>query len=331
MNELTIKPADWLGILFFGTLFSASLSMLGYRLIDLDFTDGARFGVTLGFFITFYSYIFITLMNRHILPRIHRRWWDITAAFFSFLSGFFGTLSVYLFLGGSDVALVELLRSHPSTTASAVGVLTYLMGALMYRLVKIRNEKEDVDRLFAESRIRSLETQLNPHFLFNALNSLAELVHQDPVKAETAILKMSAFLRNTMGEKALITLDEELRNVKDYIDLENLRYPNPVELHIIGSDRSGSWIIPKFSVQLLCENAVKHSQTPNRPLNIRIECRDGTPRTIRVSNNGKAVESPRFGIGLSNLSERLRHLCSGDVVLESAHPPCYRIDLKECL
>ncbi len=51
--------------------------------------------------------------------------------------------------------------------------------------------------------LRSLETQLNPHFLFNALNSIAELIHQDPKKAETAILKVSTFLRNTMDEKAL--------------------------------------------------------------------------------------------------------------------------------
>lgn len=330
MNELTIKPADWIGILFFGVLFSASLSMLGYRLVDLRFTDGALFGVALGFFITLYSYLFITLMNRRILPLLHRRWWDLTAAFFSFLAGFLGTLTVHAFLSLSDIALAELLRSHPAATASAVGVLTYLMGALMYRLVKVRNEKEDLDRLFAESRIRSLETQLNPHFLFNALNSLAELVHQNPDKAETAILKMSAFLRNTMGEKALISLDEELRNVRDYVDLENLRYPNPIELVIDRNELSAAWIVPKFSVQLLCENAIKHSHIPNHPFTIRIECGGDTLRTIRVSNNGKAVESRRFGIGLSNLSERLRHLCKGDVVIESLSPPCYRIDLKEC-
>ena len=93
--------------------------------------------------------------------------------------------------------------------AVAIGFLTYIVGALLYRFVKMRNEKEEVDHHYVQSRLRSLETQLNPHFLFNALNSIAELIHQDPDKAETAILKVSTFLRNTMDEKALIPLDDE--------------------------------------------------------------------------------------------------------------------------
>ncbi|MDD4950436.1 histidine kinase [Sulfuricurvum sp.] len=330
-GELHITPHDWFGVLLIGVVFSAFLSVLGYYILNISIIHGALFGIILGFFITLYSLVFISAMNRYLLPHIHKRWWNVIAALFSFLSGFLGTLSTYVSVSISSLIVIDLLHLHPFKTASIIGVLSYLIGAMIYSFVKTRNEKEYIDTLFVQSRVRSLETQLNPHFLYNALNSLAELIHQDPNKAEAAVLKISTFLRNTMGEKPLIPLRDELRNVADYIDLENIRFGGRISLSILGEEIAMSILIPKFSIQLLCENGIKHGfDTSSSDFQIKIEITNTDHLHIDVSNNGRPIRHSQFGIGLSNLQERLSYLCNGTLTIESLDPATYSIKLKVC-
>lgn len=331
MNELKITWQDWVSVFITGTLFSAFLSMLAYYLLGMRLFDGFLFGVVLGFFIALFSLIFVSSMNRYLLPHMPKSTWNTVAAFFSFLSGFFGTFSTYVVFLLLPIPTVEHFHTHPMLSSSIIGVLSYLMGALMYRFVKVRNEKEEKEQLFIQSRLRSLETQLNPHFLFNALNSVSELVHQNPQKAEDAIVKLSHFLRNTMGEKALITLSEELRNVRDYVELESIRFPS-LRLSLDIQPETLTLWVPKFSIQLLVENAIKHGYDPLlERFEISINSQYETQLSLRVSNNGKAVISKGFAIGLSNLQERVAFLCKGTLSLESAHEPItYKITLKGC-
>lgn len=329
--ELRITVRDWLSVLLIGVLFSGFLSILGYYILNLSMIHGLLFGITLGFFITLYSLIFISAMNQYLLPRVGKGWWNAIAALFSFLSGFLGTLCTYAVVETTSLSVIDLFRLHPLQSASIIGILTYLMGALMYRFVKIRNEKEHIDTLFVQSRVRSLETQLNPHFLYNALNSLAELIHQDPNKAEEAVLKISTFLRNTMGEKPLISLRDELRNVRDYIDLENIRFGGAITPLIEHDETALHRLIPKFSIQLLCENAIKHGfNTASSNFQIHISVINTEKLIIRVSNNGRPIQNTAFGIGLSNLQERFSHLCNGKLTIESLDPPTYILELKVC-
>ncbi|MBN2869889.1 MAG: histidine kinase [Campylobacterales bacterium] len=331
MNELKITLRDWFGIGITGILFSSLLSVLGYHLLSLPWVDGAVFGVTLGSLITLFSFLFVTSMNRYILPRIPTLWWNAVAALFSFASGFLGVLSSHFLLTPLPIRTVGLFHTHPLVSASIVGGLTYLLGRLMYRIVSTRNLKEQSERLFVRSRLSSLDTQLNPHFLFNSLNSLSELVHQDPAKAEEALLKLSRFLRNTMKERSLIPLSEELRNVRDYLELENIRFQGSLVLQTDLPAELQNIPVPKFSIQLIAENAVKHGFVPNAsPFIIRVAVTHSDKTRIRVSNTGKAISNATFGIGLANLKERLEHLCGGDVWIESFDPPAYLIELKEC-
>jgi sensor histidine kinase YesM len=329
--ELEIRPKDWLSVLVIGALFSTLLAWFGGYLLGLNPWNVSLFGVCLGLLITTYSLVFISSMNRYLLPKVTKFWWDGIAALFSFLAGFLGTLTTHYLLKNTPIQTIGLFETHPYQTASLIGLLTYLIGALMYRVVKTRNQKEHSDTLFIHSRLSSLETQLNPHFLFNALNSLAELIHQDPNKAEEAVLKISTFLRNTMGEKALISVEEELRNVGDYIDLENIRFNGAITLEISPKNTALSHPIPKFSIQLLCENGIKHGMKhQTKPFIITIVIVQTHPLTITVSNNGTPITHTQFGIGLSNLQERLRHLCKGEVTLTHLNPPTYTLTLKEC-
>lgn len=328
--ELNITRYDWLSVLIIGVSFSTLLSLFGYYLLGLHPFDGARFGLALGFFITTFSLACITFMNRYLLPNMKKKWWNTTAAVFSFLSGFLGTLSTYYTLQYSEVPIINLFATHPFQSASIIGLLTYLMGALIYRFVKTRNEKEHIDTLFVQSRVNSLETQLNPHFLYNALNSLAELIHQDPLKAEAAVIKISTFLRNTMVETPLIPLTQEIRNASDYIELENIRFNGTIQLYLENDETMNNILVPKFSIQLLCENAIKHGmQNTIHPFEITLRTFRNHGIHIEVANNGKEITSTDFGIGLSNLQERLAHLCQGKVTIKQLDPPTYTITLKE--
>jgi len=325
--ELRIKSLDWLYILLIGVLFATLLASLGYTLLGLSWIQGALFGSILGFCITLFSLLFITFMNQFILPKIAKIFWLPLAIFFSFLSGFLGTLFSTNLAHIFDVHLIKLFNTEGMKIAVAIGFLTYIVGALLYRFVKMRNEKEDVDQHYIQSRLRSLETQLNPHFLFNALNSIAELIHQDPDKAENAVLKVSTFLRNTMEEKARIALGDELRNVQDYVELENMRFSGKIHFSIVGVMPHID--VPKFSIQLLVENAIKHGFENHKELHITLRY-DETQNSLICSNDGKAMRNTRFGTGLTNLRQRLALLCKGRIEITDTQSPTFTIYLGAC-
>lgn len=325
---LRIDRKDWLYILLIGVIFGMLLSSLGYTLLERSWAQGMMFGLLLGLSITLFSLGFISYMNRSILPRVEKRFWLLIAILFSFLSGFLGTLLSSYVAEHAGIDLIPMFHTDIVKISVVIGVLTYVVGALLYRFVKMRNEKEVVDHHFVQSRLSSLETQLNPHFMFNALNSIAELVHHDPDKAETAILKVSAFLRNTMDEKALIPITKELKNVRDYIDLENIRFSDKISLDV--SEDVPDWDIPKFSVQLLVENAIKHGMNSAQE-DLQIILRFELERCIIiVENNGEAMRSTTFGIGLSNLDQRLELLCAGGLKVVRTDRPTFTIYLGDC-
>jgi LytS/YehU family sensor histidine kinase len=254
------------------------------------------------------------------------------AAFFSFLSGFFGTLGAFSIARYFDLTLLPRFVEHIYALAAVLGLLTYIIGALLYQFVKMSNQKDFQQKKLNESRLKSLETQLNPHFLFNALNSLAELIHQDKDKAETAVMELSSFLRTSMKESMLTTFEHEINNLKRYIRLENIRFDDTIVLRINDGQINPKTPLPKFSVQLLVENALKHGFTSSdETFTITVSAHhDHNTTVISVQNSGKPVKQKNFGIGLNNLQERVRMLCKGAVRLEKADPPTYILQIGEC-
>jgi len=325
---LEIKSYDWIYILVIGVFFGLIMSSLGYVLLEYPLLDGAIFGVILGFSITLFSLFFISYMNKNILPKLKEIYWLPLSIIFSFLCGFLGTIIAVYLAKTLGLKLIDAVEDNIITIAVLIGALTYIVGALLYRFVKMRNQKDVIDKQFVESRLRSLETQLNPHFLFNALNSIAELIHQDKDKAEMAILRVSSFLRNTMNEEALIALGDEIRYVKEYIELENIRFSQKIQLHILGV--IPKCYVPKFSIQLIVENAIKHGFLSNKEfLNIEIDF-DESNKTISISNDGEPMQKKSFGVGLSNLNQRLELLCRGSLKIESYDRVCFTVSLGEC-
>lgn len=170
-----------------------------------------------------------------------------------------------------------------------------------------------------EIRLNHLKSQLNPHFIFNALNSVRALVDEDPEKAKTAITRISNMLRFSlmMDKKQVIDFSDELATVKDYLALESIRFEERLEVIYQIEDESYNYRIPPMMLQTIVENAIKHgiSNLVKGGL-IEIKCREGLQEElyIQVKNSGflntnyKNVKKSEGGHGLENTKQRLKLL-----------------------
>jgi sensor histidine kinase YesM len=166
-----------------------------------------------------------------------------------------------------------------------------------------------------EFELNKLKSQLNPHFIFNALNSIRALVDENPVKAKKAITQLSHLLRNSlvMDKMRLTTFEDEIKTVKDYLDLEQIRYEERLKTEFKLDPGSGSFQIPPLMVQTLVENGIKHG--------IAGEVNGGVIRInsfvendkllVQIRNTGQYVNGKTAsgeGFGLTNSRQRLQLL-----------------------
>jgi len=306
--ELKISTKDWLYIIIIGASFGLLISLFFYFL-NIQFQDISTifFGTASAIIITLFSSVFITVSNNHILPFVNKKFWYLISFIFSFLSGalgFWTTFSVFFIF---DSYITNLIASYSLYLSFTIGCLTFLIGLILHQFISMKYKNELIKNEILESKIKALENELNPHFLFNALNSMSELVYIDQEKAETSILNLSKFLRNAINKKSLIKLQEEISMVQTYVDIENIRFDNKIKLKIKEIENSKDIIIPKFSIQLLVENAIKHGYN-SHTLEIHIAL---SQNQIIVSNNGNPIKNIKFGLGLKNLQKRLELLHIG--------------------
>src|SRR3989338_1849224 len=160
-----------------------------------------------------------------------------------------------------------------------------------------------------EIELKNLRSQLNPHFLFNSLNSIRALIDLDPVQAKENVTTLSNLLRKSLilGKEQLVSLKDELDLVNDYLDLEKVRFEERLSIVIRHNEKLNDFPIPPFIVQTLVENAFKHGISKLiAGGTIVIETKsEGTTVTIRVINDGTLAKSVDTGIGLQNTLRRL--------------------------
>ena len=185
--------------------------------------------------------------------------------------------------------------------------------------LELKAEQDHIRRLLAEkeamlqlvSRYESLRNQINPHFLFNSLNSLASLIEVDKDSAVHFTHRFARMYRSILelGDQSLIPLAQELELVKSYMYLQTMRFGDNLQLQL-DIAQPETYCVPPFALQLLVENAIKHNIISDaRPLAIRIYApQDGL---LRVENpfQPRQNESASTGIGLKNLNERYLLLC----------------------
>src|SRR3954452_914694 len=188
--------------------------------------------------------------------------------------------------------------------------------ARMALRTKERDEAE-ARRLAAEAQLASIESRVQPHFLFNTLNSIAALVHQDPSGAERMTGQLAALLRSALDSTAtpLVPLDDELRVVRAYLDIERVRFGDRLRYAVDVGDGAGRPLVPRMSVQTLVENAVKYAVSPRREgAAIRLHAAAADQRlTVTVEDDGPgfAASTRPGGHGLDLLERRL-HMLFGD-------------------
>jgi two-component sensor histidine kinase len=171
--------------------------------------------------------------------------------------------------------------------------------------------RTQAERQLAEMELQRLRSQLNPHFLFNALNSLRSLVAENPRKAQEGITRLSNLLRQALKNdlQGVVPLEKELQTVRDYLVLEGLRLENRLTLRWNVEAGLEHVLTPSMLVLTLVENAIKHGIAP-RPegglLSIEIR-REGPNLVLDVLNTGRYEPTPEHeGFGLLNTTRRLQ-------------------------
>lgn len=210
---------------------------------------------------------------------------DFEAAFMGFmLSNFSHTLKNYLF----QIAIIYAYE-------------------FVHNLRAEITRKKDLEIKLGISKLQLLRNQLQPHFLFNSLNSVVSIIDENKAKAQEMLINLSDFLRITLNSdfKKLVTLEEELENVRKYLSIEKIRFEDQLEYKIHMGDGASTLWVPSFILQPIVENAIKHGfQGISGKLTILVEI-SAKDRIIRVRNNGKGLTNVVENHGLGNVRKRL--------------------------
>ena len=277
------------------------------------------FDVFIGIFLTHIYRAFILKSNKNsiefkklllkIVPSI-----IILAVFFMFLAN----LKWYYYwvvLEGKELNLLTQLFYWDPVLITGIRLMSiWLLAYHLYHYyinqIAITKANTQLSIIAKQAQLDNLSAQLNPHFLFNSLNSIKSLVIENPSIARRAIDLLSDLLRSSLYEKDknLITIKEELSLVEDYIELEKMRFEERLQLKIKVDKTLNNFKIPTLSIQLLLENAIKHGIDPKVEggivdLNI---VSDKNNIIITVQNPGRLKNNKKSsGLGLKNLQERL--------------------------
>jgi hypothetical protein len=256
-----------------------------------------------------------------------------------------------LVIAGKGLALV-LVRwwpridthfSHPHLLplVFSVGVLMYLLAiALHYVLLSVEESQQAATResealvLAREAELRALRAQINPHFLFNSLNSISALTTVDPSRAREMCILLSDFLRKTLsaGDQDTITLADEVALIRTYLAVEQIRFGARLAFDIDVDETCNRCLLPPLLLQPLIENAIKHGVsglTEGGVIGVRARANERFLR-LTVENNFdtgyRALR--RSGIGLANVRSRLEARYDGDARMDAGpQGDRYRVEI----
>ena len=215
--------------------------------------------------------------------------------------------------------------------------VTFGLTLMMYEYWRAKYEHSELEReralkLATEARLASLESRIHPHFLFNTLNSISSLIHSDPVKADEQLQRLCALLRFALdsSETPLVPLGQELKIVRDYLDIEKTRFGDRLRFAIDAPEELLDFAVPPLAVQTLVENSVKHVIAPSRTggeVRVRAVRADGR-LVVFVEDGGPGVAAAALlpGHGLDNLRARLQVLF-GDQARLVFEPAAVRLEV----
>jgi len=184
-----------------------------------------------------------------------------------------------------------------------------------------RERSLQAQALANHAQLNMLRYQLNPHFLFNALNSIRASIDEDSQRAKRMVTEFSEFLRYSLlnDNSSMVTLREEIEAVRNYLAIEKIRFEDKLQVEFAVEPAAEDWRLPGFLIHPLVENAVKHGMTNNSlPLEIRLSARERDRSLIvEVANTGRLQTTSESNkesgthIGLKNVRERLAKVFPG--------------------
>jgi two-component system LytT family sensor kinase len=266
-----------------------------------------------------WNFLNIKKLIRKVIPSIL-----ILAVLFMLIMNLKMSGYVY-FVKNNNIFLENLFEWNPVLITGlrhmSIWVLAYHLYHFYIREVTTAKTNAKLSVIAKQAQFDNLSAQLNPHFLFNSLNSIKSLVIENPSTARRAIDLLSDLLRSSLYEKdkGLITIKEELALVQDYIELEKMRFEERLQLEITIDKTLENLKIPTLSIQLLVENAIKHgidSKVEGGIINLSIEKKNNIVK-ITVQNPGTInINKESSGLGLKNLQERLAIQYKGEATFK---------------
>jgi len=204
-----------------------------------------------------------------------------------------------------------------------VAVVAAAHGAVYYQRSR---DREHLEAQLAETRLHMLNMQLQPHFLFNTLNTIAEMVHEDPDKADAMIGGLSDLLRRTLdlGNAQAITLAEEMDLVSRYLDIQRTRFGDRLQVRLTIDPATAGARVPPLLLQPIVENAIRHGLAARLDagrIEVEAHMLDGTLRLVVTDDGSGGAEEVLAGperVGLGNTRARLDALYEGRARLELA-------------
>lgn len=233
---------------------------------------------------------------------------------------FLSTIGLFKFLG---IIKTELSFIFIISSIINFSVVFFLWNLIYFIFKHFKNYKQaELNSLrylaaSKESELSNLKAQLNPHFMFNSMNSIRALIDEDPFKAKYAVTQLSNILRSTllMNKSQKILLKDEIELVKEYLSLEKIRYEERLIYQLNVNAEVLNYLIPPFIIQAQVENAIKHgiSKLPGVGKIIIEAFKLGDFLKIKISNTGKINnEKPLTGVGFKNSIQRLELLYGVD-------------------
>lgn len=210
-----------------------------------------------------------------------------------------------------------------------------------YKKFKEKELREtQLSLLTKNMELQNLKSQINPHFLFNALNSVNALIAKDPEKARTMNAKLAQLLRYSLDgyERKFVTVKEELDFIHNYLAVEKVRFGDKLQIHEDVNPQTLESEIPSMLLQPIVENAIKHGisrQARRGVLKIHISQKDGLLH-VQITNTGRRVSEKELsrilekGIGLQNTHERLKRIYgeTSGLELQSLNPNLFSVSIK---
>lgn len=285
----------------------------------------------------FFHNVFFAIIGLAILPIVNYSKLDapnITNTFVTHLSAaallIFAWVSISHYslsiLFSGEAIYVEFIDNSRAFRAMQ-GVAFYFLLVLNYYLLIYydSSRKQSVREAellgkVKEAELSMLKSQLNPHFIFNSLNSLSFLTLTDAPKAQEMVINLANFLRFSLNSPdKLVTLQEELKAIEQYLSIEKVRFEERLDIIIESSEASKELKLPSMVLQPLVENAVKYGVYESVKGNhIHVKCSEKNGSlVVSVTNDFEAVGVPKkgAGVGLNNVKERLKLVYSQDNLL----------------